>query len=89
MNTTTYHPDPEINALIAAEALENEKADLASGLPPAKWTCPDCATSHKRGHFGTIGSHRCMKCGYVGGGGIIGHEGEFDSIHPPQPKEAA
>lgn len=66
-----YHPDPEINAEVAAEAWENEKTDLAAGYPPRWWTCPDCGHGHGRGHFGVIGSHRCLMCGYVGGGGVM------------------
>jgi hypothetical protein len=65
-----YHDDPEINAEIAAAALESERLDLAAGYPPRHWTCP-CGASHSRGHFMTIGVHRCLRCGYTGEGGIM------------------
>lgn len=67
----TYHPDPEIAAGIALEALAAERADLAAGYPPRRWSCPECATSHSRGHFMTVGVHRCLHCGYYGGGGVM------------------
>ena len=35
------------------------------------WRCPDCGNGHKRGHFQTIGVHRCMGCGYVDDGGTM------------------
>ena len=73
----TYHPDPEINAEIAQEALEAELVDLRAGYPPRHWTCPQCERSHGRGHFLTIGVHRCLNCGYVGDGGVM-----FDPQHP-------
>lgn len=64
-----YHPDPAINAEIQADALDAEKADLAAGYPPRWWLCPSCGASHHRGHFMSIGVHRCLGCGYVGPGG--------------------
>jgi hypothetical protein len=64
-------PDPEINAKIEAQALEGELADLAAGYAPKFWRCPDCGAGHQRGHFQTIGVHRCMGCGYVGTGGTM------------------
>lgn len=67
---TTYHPDPEINRGVAADALQAEIADLAAGYVPRKWVCP-CGASHSRGHFMSIGIHRCMKCGYVGDEGVM------------------
>lgn len=70
-NMATYHPDPEINELVTVEANEAEVADLAAGYPPRWWKCPDCGASHQRGWFGTVGSHRCLRCGYAGGGGIM------------------
>lgn len=63
-----YHPDPEINAEIVAQALVAEQADLAAGYPPRWFRC-DCGAAHNRGHFQVIGVHRCMACGYVGTGG--------------------
>jgi hypothetical protein len=65
---TCYHP--EINAEVAADALGGELADLAAGYPPRRWRCP-CGTEHSRGHFGAIGVHRCLTCGYTGAGGIM------------------
>lgn len=67
-----YHPDLAINAEIAADVLEGERADLAAGYPPSRWTC-DCGASHARGHFMTVGIHRCLRCGYVGGDGVMAH----------------
>lgn len=69
--SVVYHPDPEINAGVAADALEAERADLAAGYPPRRWICPDCEIEHRRGHFLTIGTHRCLRCGYVGTGGVM------------------
>lgn len=66
-----YHPDPEIDAEVRAEALENERFDLAAGYPPRWWLCPDCGACHRRGHFMSIGVHRCLRCGYVGEGGTM------------------
>lgn len=66
----SYHPDPEINAGVAADALDAERADLAAGYPPRRWQC-SCGASHGRGHFMTIGIHRCLGCGYVGPGGVM------------------
>lgn len=65
-----YHPDPEINAEIVQAALEAERADLAAGYPPKFWRC-ECGAGHRRGHFQTIGVHRCMRCGYVGASGTM------------------
>lgn len=73
MSTIAYHPDPQINAEVEATAIAAEKIDLAAGYPPSRWTCPECEHSHDRGHFGVIGSHRCLNCGYAGGGGVISH----------------
>ena len=67
---TCYHPDPEINAEIIADALEGERADLAAGYPPRRWRCV-CGAEHARGHFGSIGVHRCLACGYTGAGGVM------------------
>lgn len=67
-----YHPDPEINAEITAEMSEAEHFDLSAGLPARWWHCPECGASHQRG-FLPVGtnSHRCLKCGYVGNGGVL------------------
>lgn len=67
----TYHPDPDIAAEVAAEALAAERADLAAGYSPRRWSCPECSTSHSRGHFMSIGVHRCLRCGYYGDGGVM------------------
>lgn len=66
-----YHPDPEIDAGIVADALEAEMFDLAAGYPARWWVCPDCANAHRRGHLNAIGQHRCLRCGYVGDGGTM------------------
>lgn len=80
LDERTYHPDPEINAEVAAQALEAERLDLAAGYLPRRWIC-ECGASHERGHFMAIGVHRCLRCGYYGDGGIMvdrnGEEGEF------------
>lgn len=68
---TQYHPDPEINAQVAKDALAAEMADLAAGFPARKWTCPQCGRHHSRGFFMTPGVHRCLYCGYVGEGGVM------------------
>lgn len=65
-----YHPDPAVNAEVAADALAAEMADLAAGYPPRPWLC-ECGASHSRGHFMSIGVHRCLACGYVGEGGVM------------------
>lgn len=65
-----YHPDPEINAEVAADALDAERADLEAGYPPRRWVCI-CGTEHSRGHFLTVGVHRCLACGYVGTEGVM------------------
>jgi hypothetical protein len=75
--SVVYHPDPEINADVIADAIEAERADLAAGYPPRRWRCP-CGAEHSRGHFGAIGAHRCLSCGYTGTGGIMFVEGEED-----------
>lgn len=71
LTVAAYHPDPAIAAEVAADVLAAEVADLAAGYPPRAWTCPDCGAEHSRGHFLTIGSHRCLRCGYVGTGGVM------------------
>ena len=65
-----YHPDDEINAGVAADTLEAERIDLAAGYTPRRWQC-ECGAEHGRGHFQTIGIHRCLACGYVGTGGAM------------------
>jgi rubredoxin len=81
--TATYHPDPKVNAEVTADALEAEFADLRAGYPPRRWRCPECETEHSRGHFGAIGVHRCLSCGYAGTGGIMLDEEESDEAVPP------
>jgi hypothetical protein len=66
MSQFAYHPDPAINAEVEADALIAERFDLAHGYPPRWWVCPECGASHKRGHFMSIGVHRCLLCGYSG-----------------------
>lgn len=70
-----YHPDPEINEEVKRQAVEAEAFDLSIGYPPSWWMCP-CGASHNRGHFYSIGVHRCLKCGYVGDGGVMAHTRE-------------
>jgi hypothetical protein len=70
MRATTYHPDPAINAELILTSIECEAADLAAGYPPRRWRCP-CGHEHSRGHFLTIGQHRCLRCGYVGSEGVM------------------
>lgn len=86
----TYHPDPAINALVTEEANDAERANLAAGFPPSWWLCPDCGAKHNRGHFGNIGNHRCLNCGYVGGGGVMADSKEALEWTPlpPPPKGA-
>ena len=68
---STYHPDPSINNEIIEDSTEAELADLAAGYPPKRWRCPKCETVHGRGHFMTFCVHRCLRCGYVGMGGVM------------------
>lgn len=63
-----YHPDDEINVGVAADVLEGERYDLSVGSDPSWWEC-ECGAQHGRGHFQTIGVHRCLRCGYAGMGG--------------------
>lgn len=65
-----YHPDPAIDEAVHDEAQESERLDLAAGYPPRRWRC-DCGAEHARGHYLTIGAHRCLSCGYVGTGGQL------------------
>ena len=67
---TSYHPHPDINAAVVADVLSGERADLAAGYPPRPWRCA-CGAEHSRGHFGAVGIHRCLACGYVGPGGVL------------------
>jgi hypothetical protein len=66
-----YHPDPEINAQVTEEANANERFDVAARLPPRWWICPECGASHTRGFIDGHSSHRCLRCGYGGGGGTF------------------
>jgi len=78
--TISYHPDPGINTEVTADAIEAERLDLAAGYPPRRWTCT-CGASHSRGHFPYVGSHRCMKCGYVGAAGVMwDRDDEFEPV---------
>jgi hypothetical protein len=77
--TGRYHPDAEINEGIAADAREGEAANLAAGFHPAPWEC-ECGAAHRRGHFQSIGVHRCMNCGYVGTGGRLMDPSEFRAV---------
>jgi len=78
-----YHPDPEINAAVAADVLDAEVLDLAAGYPPRRWTCSECGHWHSRGHFVAIGQHRCLHCGYVGTGGVLwDQQSESDPASP-------
>src|SRR5712672_19406 len=67
---SAWHPDPAIAAEVEADARAAEAIDVAAGYPPRPWTC-DCGASHQRGHYLTIGTHRCLACGYVGPGGAL------------------
>ena len=67
---TVYHPDPWINEGVIADAIDAERADLAAGYPPRRWRCI-CGAEHSRGHFGTVGVHRCLSCGYTGTEGVM------------------
>jgi hypothetical protein len=70
-----YHPDPTVNAEVAADAAVAESADLAAGYPPRAWMCP-CGAVHRRGYFQQVGTHRCLGCGYIGTGGVLLGPGE-------------
>lgn len=67
----TYHPEPEVNAEIIADAIAAETTDLKAGYQPRWWACPICNRAHNRGHHLTIGTHRCLACGYEGAGGTM------------------
>ena len=69
-STLAYHPDVAINDEIVADALIGERADLAAGYLPRRWRCV-CGREHARGHFMSIGAHRCLGCGYMGPGGVM------------------
>jgi hypothetical protein len=75
-----YHSDPIINEEIIIESIASEALDLTIGYPPRRWTCP-CGASHSRGHFNAIGTHRCLRCGYVGSGGVM-----WDPLVENEPK---
>lgn len=72
---TQHHPDPVIDMEVQADARAAEQADVAAGYPPRAWTCPACRASHARGHFLAVGVHRCLACGYLGGGGTLAAPG--------------
>ena len=65
-----FHPDPAILAELELEARIAEAFDVTAGYQPRRWTC-QCGAAHARGHFPYVGSHRCMRCGYVGEGGSL------------------
>ena len=79
MTLLAYHPDAEINAGVAADALDAERYDLSVGFPPSPWLCPECGAGHDRGHFQTVGVHRCLGCGYVGTGGVMIDRAEWEA----------
>lgn len=77
---TVYHPDPEINEGIEVDALRAELVDIAAGFPARAWRCPgrdgaSCSAVHGRGPLPN-GGHRCLRCGYVGTGGVMFVEGD-------------
>ena len=47
-----YHPDPEISAEVAADALAGEIADLGAGDPPGAGAARSAVPSTSRGHSG-------------------------------------
>ena len=71
MTPFDYNPDPAIDAGLRRKANEAEAFDLSIGYPPRLWTCPCCSAAHSRGHFGSIGVHRCLRCGYSGDRGVL------------------
>lgn len=77
-----YHPEPEINEGIQADAHAAEKANLAAGYEPTPWECT-CGAAHDRGFFGSPGVHRCLRCGSVGAHGRYMEPGEFDDYRTP------
>jgi hypothetical protein len=70
-----YHPDKAINDEVKRDVIAAEVFDLSIGYPASWWRCP-CGASHNRGHFQSIGVHRCLRCGYVGDDGIMAHSQE-------------
>lgn len=82
---TSYHPDPEIDREVVAEALEGEAYDMSVGDAPWWWQCPACKRSHNRGHHGAIGIHRCLGCGYTGPCGMMSERREDFDNAPPTP----
>ena len=58
---TTYHPDPEIDAEVRADAAAGARADLAAGLPCH--CCPQCGRTHDRGYVDGHSVYRCLHCG--------------------------
>lgn len=56
-----YHPDPDIDAEILAEAALGARADLSAGL--RCHCCPRCGWTHGRGWFDGVDTYRCLRCG--------------------------
>jgi len=65
MRSLHTQPTGTVDSEVRAEEQESEAADLAAGYPPRRWRC-DCGREHGRGHFQSVGVHRCLGCGYVG-----------------------
>jgi hypothetical protein len=86
ISATTYHPDPEINAVIALDAINAEVLDLRAGLPPRAWRCPSCESEHSRGPLTNGRQHRCLRCGYIGEGGRLADESERAHADAPIPE---
>jgi hypothetical protein len=58
---------------IDLDQVEREKQALLDEIrntppPPPGFLCPECGAKHNRGYFppGTVGSFRCLNCGYQG-----------------------
>ncbi len=57
-----YHPDPDTDAEVRAEAAGNARADLMMGMKCH--CCPSCGWDHGRGWVdGDI--YRCLRCGIM------------------------
>lgn len=82
--SVAYHPDPIINAELIQQSIEAEAFDLSIGYPPRAWTCI-CGATHQRGHHLTVGTHRCLACGYVGTEGVM-HGSALGGAHEHDPR---